>query len=155
MGEQLMQDAGVDTVSLRYFNVFGQRQDPNSQYAAVVSSFANAINTNQIPAIFGNGEQSRDFTHVDNVVHANLLAASHNKPLCGEVFNVGTGTMVSLLTVLQSMMGNKDFEINFQPQRIGDVFESCASIEKISARLNYSPIAETATSLVELVNPKQ
>ena len=154
MGEQLMKDAGVDTASLRYFNVFGQRQDPNSQYAAVVSAFARAITSNQVPVIFGDGKQSRDFTHVDNIVHANLLAASHSEPLAGTVFNVGTGSMMSLLTLLYSMIGSEDVEIDFQPKRDGDVFESCANIEKITSYFGYSSISNTTALLETLVNPK-
>ncbi|MBC8201765.1 MAG: NAD-dependent epimerase/dehydratase family protein [Planctomycetes bacterium] len=154
MGEQLMRDASIDTVSLRYFNVFGQRQDPKSQYAAVVSSFAQALNTDQIPTIYGDGKQSRDFTNVANIVHANLLAASYGKPIKGEVFNVGTGAMMSLIALLQSMTGTKDCKINFQPPRAGDVPQSCASIEKITSYLKYAPIADTSSSLTELINPK-
>jgi UDP-glucose 4-epimerase len=154
MGEQLMKDATVDAVSLRYFNVFGQRQDPNSQYAAVVSAFAQAISTCQVPTLFGDGKQSRDFTHVANIVHANLLAASHSEPLAGEIFNVGTGTMISLLALLQSMAQKKKITIDFKPPRTGDVFASCANIEKIQEHLGYDVIASTQASLVELVNPK-
>ena len=155
MGEQLMKDASVDAASLRYFNVFGQRQDPNSQYAAVVSAFANAISTGQVPILFGDGKQSRDFTHVANIVHANLLTASHSKPLAGGVFNVGTGSMMSLLELLQSMTQGNEMAIDFKPARTGDVFASCANIEKIQSELGYDVIAKTQSSLVELVNPKQ
>ncbi len=154
-GEQLMRDATVDTVSLRYFNVFGQRQDPKSHYAAVVSSFMDALNSNRPPTVFGDGKQSRDFTHVDNIVHANLLAASHPEPLNGEVFNVGTGSMVSLLELLQKMTDDENVDVDFQPQRTGDVLASCANIEKIKNRLGYSPVETTTESLQKLLNPKQ
>ncbi len=154
-GEQMMRDATVDTVSLRYFNVFGHRQNPKSEYAAVVSAFADALSHNQPPTIFGTGSQSRDFANVDTIVHANLLAASHLEPLNGEIFNVGTGTMMSLLDLLQAMTNTNNVDINFQPQRIGDVFASCANIEKINSWLGYSPTENTAKSLQKLLNPKQ
>ena len=155
MGEQLLSDASIDTASLRYFNVFGDRQDPTSQYAAVVSTFIEAIQNNTVPIIFGDGTQSRDFTHIENIVHANLLAASHPLPLRGEVFNVGTGSMLSLLELLQAITGHKDVTVDFQPKRNGDVFASCANIEKITDLLGYSPISDTATALRNLLNPKQ
>lgn len=155
MGEQLLSDASIDTASLRYFNVFGDRQDPTSQYAAVVSTFIEAIQNNTVPIIFGDGTQSRDFTHIENIVHANLLAASHPIPLRGEVFNVGTGSMLSLLELLQAITGHKDVTVDFQPKRNGDVFASCANIEKITDLLGYSPISDTATALRNLLNPKQ
>jgi nucleoside-diphosphate-sugar epimerase len=155
MGEQLLSDANIDTASLRYFNVFGDRQDPTSQYAAVVSTFIEAIQNNTVPIIFGDGTQSRDFTHIENIVHANLLAASHPIPLRGEVFNVGTGSMLSLLELLQAITGHKDVTVDFQPKRNGDVFASCANIEKITDLLGYSPISDTATALRNLLNPKQ
>src|SRR4029079_18801332 len=80
---------GLDTVSLRYFNIFGPRQNANSDYAAVIAAFAKAILAGQQPTIFGDGTQSRDFTHVGNAVHANLLAARSPRPLGGNVVNVG------------------------------------------------------------------
>jgi nucleoside-diphosphate-sugar epimerase len=155
MGEQLMRDAVVDTVSLRYFNVFGQRQDPHSAYAAVISAFADSIIRQRKPTIFGDGTQSRDFTHVSNVVHANLLAASHTTPLLGEAFNVGTGNMLSLLEVLQAMTENNIVDANYGPTRHGDVQHSCADIEKIKAVLGYAVTEKTVDSLMDFVNPKQ
>jgi UDP-glucose 4-epimerase len=83
-----------------------------------------------------------------------LLAASHSEPLAGEIFNVGTGTMISLLALLQSMAQKKKITIDFKPPRTGDVFASCANIEKIQEHLGYDVIASTQASLVELVNPK-
>ena len=155
MGEQLMRDATIDTVSLRYFNVFGIRQDPNSQYAAVVSAFVNAISNNREPILFGDGKQSRDFTNVSNVVHANLLAAAHPSPLCGEVFNVGTGKMLSLIELMEILFDGNQKTINYQPKRIGDVSNSCANIEKIQSVLGYDTVVDTAESLRLLINPTQ
>jgi UDP-glucose 4-epimerase len=150
MGEQLMKDAQVDAVSLRYFNVFGERQDPTSQYAAVVSSFARTIQDGGTPTIYGNGSQTRDFTPVENIVHANLLAASHPNPLRGEVFNVGTGSSTSLLELVRGMAGNE--EVTFEPARTGDVQDSRADIAKITAALSYETVVQTSDALRALVN---
>jgi UDP-glucose 4-epimerase len=155
MGEQLMRDSSIDTVSLRYFNVFGQRQNPNSAYAAVISAFADAVAHNRKPTIFGDGTQSRDFTHIDNIVHANLLSASHGSSLNGAAFNVGTGTMLSLLEVLQAMTADTIADAQFEPTRQGDVQQSCANIEKIQAVLGYSVDEKTSDSLRAFVNPTQ
>jgi UDP-glucose 4-epimerase len=145
----------VDGVSLRYFNVFGIRQDPNSQYAAVVSAFKNALQQSDTPVIYGDGTQTRDFTAVENVVHANLLAASHVTPLHGAVFNVGTGSSISLHSLLRTMANDETISISHQPERKGDVQHSCADITAISNTLGYSPIADTTRSLRILLNPKQ
>ena len=150
MGEQLMKDAQVDAVSLRYFNVFGERQDPASQYAAVVSSFARTIQDGGTPTIYGDGSQTRDFTPVENIVHANLLAASHPNPLRGEVFNVGTGSSTSLLELVRGMAGNE--EVTFEPARTGDVQDSRADIAKITAALSYETVVQTSDALRALVN---
>ena len=150
MGEQLMKDAQVDAVSLRYFNVFGERQDPTSQYAAVVSSFARTIQDGGTPTIYGNGSQTRDFTPVENIVHANLLAASHPNPLRGEVFNVGTGSSTSLLELVRGMAGNE--EVTFEPARTGDVQDSRADIAKITAALSYETVVQMSDALRALVN---
>ena len=150
MGEQLMKDAQVDAVSLRYFNVFGERQDPSSQYAAVVSSFARTIQDGGTPTIYGNGSQTRDFTPVENIVHANLLAASHPNPLRGEVFNVGTGRSASLLELVRGMAGNE--EVTFEPARTGDVQDSRADIAKITGALSYETVVQTSDALRALVN---
>lgn len=150
MGEQLMKDAQVDAVSLRYFNVFGERQDPTSQYAAVVSSFARTIQVGGTPTIYGNGSQTRDFTPVENIVHANLLAASHPNPLRGEVFNVGTGSSTSLLELVRGMAGNE--EVTFEPARTGDVQDSRADIAKITGALSYETVVQTSDALRALVN---
>jgi len=150
MGEQLMKDAQVDAVSLRYFNVFGERQDPTSQYAAVVSSFARTIQVGGTPTIYGNGSQTRDFTPVENIVHANLLAASHPNPLRGEVFNVGTGSSTSLRELVRGMAGNE--EVTFEPARTGDVQDSRADIAKITGALSYETVVQTSDALRALVN---
>lgn len=133
---------GLSTVSLRYFNIFGPRQDPNSPYAAVISAFAAALQRGEAPTIFGDGAQTRDFTAVENVVHANLLAATSPRPLAGEVINIGTGRRISLLDVLASMNGALGIEIEprFESPRAGDVPHSQAEITRAREMLDYEPI---------------
>jgi len=145
----------IDSVSLRYFNVFGPRQDASSQYAAVVSAFTDAIQQDRTPVIYGDGNQTRDFTHVSNIVHANLLAASYEHRLHGSVFNVGTGNAMSIIRLLQLMQGNDEVNVEFKPVRQSDVQHSCANIDAIKHVLGYHPIVGTSTVIGGLVNPKQ
>lgn len=155
-GELLMEHlTEIDSVSLRYFNVFGPRQDASSQYAAVVSAFTDAIGQNRTPVIFGDGKQTRDFTHVSNVVHANLLAASYQGRLQGSIFNVGTGYAMSILELLQHMQDNNEVDVVFKPTRQGDVQHSCANIDSITRVLGYRPITETSGAIAALVSPRQ
>ncbi len=139
---------GLETVCLRYFNVFGVRQDPTSQYSAVIPRFVNAIRNNRIPVIFGDGSQSRDFTYVDNVVHANLLAVE--KPgISGEVMNVACGesiTLVELVTLINKILG-KDIAPQFAPARAGDVQHSRADISQAKKLLDYSVQVDFETGL--------
>jgi UDP-glucose 4-epimerase len=145
-GEQLLaafaRSYGMSTISLRYFNIFGPRQDPNSPYAAVISAFSKRLLAREQPSVFGDGTQTRDFTYVDNVVHANLLAASSDKPLAGEVVNIGTGRRISLLDVLRVMGEVLAFEVKptFGPPRAGDVPHSQADISAARTVLGYEPI---------------
>ena len=158
-GEQVLelhaQSGQIDGVSLRYFNVFGTRQDPKTQYAAVVSAFADAIHHDKVPVMYGDGSQTRDFTPVANIVHANLLAASHPQPLKGAVFNVGTGAATSLLDLLRMMTGASNPVIDFQPPREGDVQHSCANISSVMQVLGYKPIVSTVEGIDLLINPKR
>ena len=124
----------LDTVSLRYFNIFGPRQYPKSAYAAVISAFCDSIKKNKTAYIYGDGEQFRDFTYVANAVSANILAATYKEKLCGEVFNVGCGTTCSVNN-LAKMMGVKN--IQYLDKRPGDVKCSMANIEKIENVLGY------------------
>ncbi|MFQ5510299.1 MAG: SDR family oxidoreductase [Candidatus Krumholzibacteriia bacterium] len=130
---------GVPTVSLRYFNVFGPRQDPNSQYSAVIPLFVTALSRGERPTIHGDGEQSRDFTYIDNVVQANLRAC--RSPERGAmVFNVACGERFSLNALydrLQAIIG-VNVEPNFGPPRAGDVKHSQAAIDAIGAALGYT-----------------
>jgi nucleoside-diphosphate-sugar epimerase len=154
-GEVLLQAFGrcttLSTVSLRYFNIFGPRQRPDSPYAAAISIFADRLKSEAPPTIFGDGSQTRDFTFVDNVVHANLLAAAHGGELCGEVFNVGTGRRVSLLDVLEHMgaaLGARPSPV-FAATRPGDVPHSSADITRASEVLGYEPIVDFETGIAE------
>ena len=131
---------GLETVALRYFNVFGTRQDPTSQYAAVVPNFITAVLDRRPLTIFGDGEQSRDFTHVDNVVQANLLAMDA-PDVSGKVFNVACGTKVTLnelVAELQDLIG-VEAETIYAPKRAGDVPHSLASLDRARAELGYEP----------------
>ena len=136
---------GIDTVSLRYFNIFGPRQNPNSAYAAVIAAFAKAIVAGKAPTIFGDGEQSRDFTFVHNAVHANLLAARSDKPLNGDVVNVACGVRISvneLAPMMCEMFGRADLKPVHAPERAGDVKHSQADLTKARRVLGYEPVVD-------------
>jgi UDP-glucose 4-epimerase len=146
---------GIDTVSLRYFNIFGPRQSPDSAYAAVIAAFAKAMLRGQNPMIFGDGEQSRDFTYVANAVHANLLAARHDKPLRGEVFNVACGKRVSLnqlASVMREALKRADLTATHQAPRTGDVRHSLADLTRIRETLGYAPVVDFEEGLVATLN---
>jgi UDP-glucose 4-epimerase len=138
------QTMGLDAVSLRYFNIFGPRQDPSSPYSGVISIFAQRMAAGQRPTIFGDGRHTRDFTYVANAVAANLAALRAERPLGGEVYNVGTGRRISLLDLvaaLNRVLGTQ-LEPEFQPARAGDVLHSQASLERIEAALGYRPLVD-------------
>lgn len=128
----------IETVSLRYFNVFGPRQDPDSPYSAVIPLFVKALLEGKQPTIFGDGEQSRDFTYVDNVVEANLLAAEA-RGVSGRVYNVACGNSYSLLQLLMSLCSILDctYDPQFAPERPGDVKHSWADISAARRDLGY------------------
>lgn len=132
---------GLETVALRYFNVFGPRQDPRSQYAAVVPRFIDALLQQRSPVIFGDGKQSRDFTFIDNVVQANLLAM-RAPGVAGEVFNIACGESVDLLTVLHVLAecSGQAVTPEFEAPRAGDVRHSLADISKAQRMLGYQPL---------------
>ena len=135
---------GLDGVSLRYFNIFGPRQDPSSPYSGVISLFTQQMSAGLRPTIFGNGTQTRDFTYVSNAVAANLAALRHPRPLEGAVYNVGTGRRISLLdlvTAINTILGSQ-IKPEFQPVRAGDVQDSQASLDRIRQVLNYQPIVD-------------
>jgi UDP-glucose 4-epimerase len=133
---------GLETVCLRYFNVFGPRQDPTSPYSAVIPLFTTALLNGRQPTIFGDGTQSRDFTYVGNVVHGNLLAAQAPADnVAGRVFNVAMGqsiTLLELLRLLNDQLGT-NVEPRFEPARTGDVLHSLADISAAERYLGYRP----------------
>jgi len=139
---------GLETVALRYFNVFGPAQDPASQYAAVVPLFIAALLEGRAPTVFGDGEQSRDFTYVDNVVDANLVAAS-SAGAVGGTFNVGLGTRCTineLLRMLGEIIGT-DVKATYADQRAGDVKHSQADISRAQRILQYNPRVDMGEGL--------
>lgn len=145
---------GLDGVSLRYFNIFGPRQDPTSPYSGVISKFAQVMSEGQNPLIFGDGQQTRDFTYVANVVAANLAAMRSEKPLNGEALNVGTGGRISLLDLvgaINRVLGTA-LEPRFEPARAGDVRDSQASLERTTAALGYKPVVEFEEGLRRTLN---
>ena len=133
---------GLETIGLRYFNVFGRRQDPNGAYAAVIPKFIKLVKEGKSPTINGDGNFSRDFTYVDNVVDANILAmTTENKECFGEVFNIGAGgrvTIVELFNIIKNNM-KSDIEPLFGNKRVGDIPHSNADISKAIVMLGYSP----------------
>ena len=133
---------GMDGVSLRYFNIFGPRQDPSSPYSGVISIFARRMSEGLRPTIHGDGTQTRDFTYVANVVAANLAAMRCPQPLAGAVFNVGTGRRISLLDLVAALNATlgTSLEPEFLPARPGDVRDSQASLDRIREALGYEPI---------------
>ncbi len=136
------QTMGLDGVSLRYFNIFGPRQDPSSPYSGVISLFIKAMGEGRRPTIYGDGEQTRDFTYVTNAVAANLSAIRHPGPLRGEVYNVGTGERTRLLDLISALnrIQGTNLEPEFRPGRPGDVRDSLASLERIGRELGYRPL---------------
>ena len=145
---------GMDTASLRYFNIFGPRQNANSAYAAVIAAFAASLLAKNRPTIYGDGEQSRDFTYVDNVVHANLLAARSERDLAGAAINVACGTRITvkeLAVKMAALLGVPDLSPIYKPERAGDVKHSLADLALSRQLLNYEPIVPFDAGLSETV----
>lgn len=132
---------GFPTVALRYFNVFGPRQDPTSEYSAVIPKFITAIKSGKAPTIYGDGEQSRDFTFIANVVEANLLACSAGSPALGRAYNIGCGERISLNVLVQRIaaLSGRDVRATHSDPRPGDIRHSLASIESARERLDFRP----------------
>jgi UDP-N-acetylglucosamine/UDP-N-acetyl-alpha-D-glucosaminouronate 4-epimerase len=133
---------GLETVSLRYFNIFGPRQDPTSPYSGVLAKFITQMLKKEQPVIFGDGQQSRDFTYVENVVNANLLACqAPAREVAGQVFNVATGTRIDLnetFRVLKKLTGYSG-EVKYEAERAGDVKHSLADLSLAKKHLRYEP----------------
>jgi nucleoside-diphosphate-sugar epimerase len=132
---------GLETVSLRYFNVFGPRQDPQSMYAAVIPRFITCVMRGEPPTVYGDGRQTRDFTYIDNVIQANLAACSAPKAACGGVFNIACGERVSLLDILEIVydLAGRRVEPRFELSRPGDVRDSLADISRSREIVGYDP----------------
>jgi nucleoside-diphosphate-sugar epimerase len=144
---------GISGVSLRYFNIFGPGQNANSAYAAVIPAFLSALLNDRRPKIFGDGLQTRDFCHIDNVVHANLLAGRCQRVLAGQSVNIGTGQSSSLndlLKYLEQATG-KHPGCDYLPTRAGDVQHSCADIGSARELLGYEPIVDIKRGLESTV----
>lgn len=161
-GESLMRTwatcYGIDTISLRYFNIFGTRQAADSAYAAVIPAFVTKYLNNEAPTIFGNGEQTRDFTHVSNAVAANLLAAASDTPLRGQVVNIGAGIQTSVNTladmianILATFLGTTQLTPAHAPDRVGEVRDSVADITQARSILDYEPATSLADGLASTV----
>src|SRR5438445_2981606 len=131
---------GLENVALRYFNIFGSRQDPSSPYSGVLAKFCTAFLEDTPPVVFGDGEQTRDFTYVENAVQANLLACDAPN-VSGKVFNVGVGGRVSLNEVLRELgkITSKTLETKYEPPRDGDIRDSQADISQAREFLGYAP----------------
>lgn len=143
----------LPTICLRYFNVFGPKQNPNSQYSAVIPSFIKSVLADKRPTIFGTGEQSRDFTYVDNVIEANLLAIKSVQGF-GEVFNIACNEETSLkelLNLIQEIIGTK-VEPHYTQPRKGDVLHSRADISKAQNILGYKPVVNLKEGLIKTVD---
>ena len=145
---------GLETACLRYFNIFGPRQAADSAYAAVVPAFIRTLFAGGAPIIFGDGEQTRDFTHVSNAVAANLLAATREQPLRGEVVNIGAGvrtsvnTLAGLLAILCERPGAV---VDYRPVRVGEVRDSVADISAARNLLGYTPVTPLQEGLAQTV----
>jgi nucleoside-diphosphate-sugar epimerase len=132
---------GVETLTTRYFNVFGPRQDPKSQYAAVIPAFITAMLDDRAPTIYGDGKQTRDFTFIENIIHAYMLAVDLPKT-AGQTVNVACGYQISLLDIvdhLNRLLG-KDIRPNFEAPRAGDVRHSLADISAAKQLMGYAPV---------------
>ena len=158
-GEQYMRAFtrvyGLETVVLRYFNVFGPFQDPSSHYSGVLAIFCRKMIAGEQPTIFGDGEQSRDFTYIDNVVHGNLLAAeAPAAKVAGQMMNVATGTRITLnetFKILRNLTGYKG-EAAYGPARAGDIHDSLADIRLARELLGYQPLVDFREGLKRTVD---
>lgn len=145
---------GLPTIGLRYFNVFGRRQDPNGAYAAVIPKFIKQLLNNERPTINGDGQQSRDFTYIENVIEANLKACLASAEADGQAFNIAYGGREYLIDIYHELTKalNKDIEPIFGPQRKGDIRHSNADISKARKLLGYDPAYDFAKGLAEAID---
>ena len=144
---------GLETVSLRYFNIFGPHQDPTSQYSGVLARFISQMSNGETPTIFGDGSTSRDFVYIDNVVSANMLAARTQAPVSGKVFNIATGQRTTLLEAYDEVKRLVGYTgtVNFKPERAGDIKHSLADISLAREVFEYKVIASFREGLEKTV----
>ncbi|HUT42469.1 MAG TPA: SDR family oxidoreductase [Gammaproteobacteria bacterium] len=142
---------GLETVALRYFNVFGPRQDPSSPYSGVISIFADRISQGRQPSIYGDGEQTRDFVYVADVVEANIRAA-RAPAAAGQTINVATGSTITINELLRTVcrIQGQSFDPVYQPARDGDIRHSCADISRAGTLLDWAPRVDFETGLRKL-----
>ena len=152
-GKQYALHYGLDTYGLRYFNVFGRRQDPNGAYAAVIPKFIKQLLNNEQPTINGDGRQSRDFTYIENVIEANLKACLASHEVAGQTFNIAYGGREYLIDIYHSIANilNKNIEPKFGPDRRGDIKHSNADISKAKKLLGYDPEYDFSKGLKEAI----
>lgn len=143
----------LPTIGLRYFNVFGPKQNPNSQYAAVIPKFITSFLNNESPIIYGDGKQTRDFTYIDNVIHANIQACMASKSAFGDAFNIGCGDRISIneLATIIKAETNSSANPHYKASRAGDVKDSLASIEKAQQHLNLPPFIGLNEGLIKTI----
>ena len=146
---------GLETVTLRYFNVFGPFQDPTSHYSGVLAIFCRKMLAGEQPTIYGDGEQSRDFTYIENVVHGNLLAAgAPADKVSGQMMNLATGSRITLnetFGILRDLTGYAG-EPKYAESRSGDIRDSLADIQHAKALLGYTPVVDFRDGLQRTVN---
>jgi UDP-N-acetylglucosamine 4-epimerase len=151
---------GIEVIGLRYFNVFGRLQDPNGAYAAAIPKFIRALMHGESPEIYGDGTQTRDFTYIDNVIQANMLAATVAEPhALNEVYNVAYGestSLNSLVDTLKKLLAHyntqiANIEVKYGPERIGDIRDSLASVDKAKQLLGYQPTHSLQAGLEEAI----
>ena len=145
---------GLETVSLRYFNVFGPRQDPSSQYSGVLAKFITMMLRDEVPTVYGDGKQSRDFTYIDNAVAANLLACrAPAAAVAGQTFNIATGRRIDLnevVAALQKLTGYSG-KVNYGPERSGDIKHSLADLTRAQEAFGYQPKVDFETGLAQTI----
>lgn len=151
--KQYTRHYGLDTYGLRYFNVFGRRQDPNGAYAAVIPKFIKQLLNDEQPTINGDGKQSRDFTYIENVIEANLKACLASHEVAGQAFNIAYGGreyLIDIYNTLTEVLG-RNIPPNFGPDRKGDIKHSNANIQKAKDMLGYAPEYDFARGLNEAI----
>jgi UDP-glucose 4-epimerase len=144
---------GLETVALRYFNIFGPRQDPTSQYSGVLARFISLMTKGETPTIFGDGSTSRDFTYIDNVVSANMTAAKTTAPVAGKVFNVATGRRITLLEAFEEVKRITGYTgtVEFKPEREGDIRHSLADISLAESVFGYRVVTSFSEGLEKTI----